>query len=133
MAGTIAILENSLQDSIRSLIIKCTSDASGDASAPIPVKGGVIYGFAFLPVTGASDLWDMVVPVKKTLPDGTAITFADLLGGNGADLSNSTNGDWKYLDYPTTIPKNCVITPTISNLGDEKEVYLMFFISEDVQ
>ena len=132
MAGT-TVLKNDHQNRVRTITLKCVSDASGDVSdTPIAYSGGTLYAFDYLPVTGVTDLWDIVVAAKIALPDGTSLTFADILGGSGANLSNSTNGGWVNLSNPKVIPPGSVITPAISNAGNAQTIYLLLHFWEEV-
>ena len=132
MAGSISIKRNIYDRRIRTMILLCTSDASGDVSGnPIPVPGGTFYNFGYIPVSGASDLWDIVIPMTYPLDDGNSISLADILNGDGANLSNSTNGGWVSLTNPCVAIENSIVTPTISNLGNAQSVYLLLHFWEE--
>jgi hypothetical protein len=136
MAGTVTINQEYLGRQ-RNVVAKCVSDSSGDVSGtPFAVQGGNLYAFKFLPVSGVSDNWDMTVTAKYTYPDGTSIQWADILNGEGADLSNSTKGGWVYLSKPFPLMtsrsgEGMLLTPVISNLGNAQTVHVVFDIWEE--
>lgn len=133
MAGSVTISKNEYFARQRSVICKCTSDASGDVSGTgFQVQGGNLYGITFFPVSGCSDLWDLTATMDKKLDDGTTLQLADVLDGQGANLSNSTNGDHVVLSEPFPLIPNSIITPIIANLGNAQTVYIAFDIWEEV-
>lgn len=132
MAGSIVVEERYFERQ-RSVICKCTSDSIGNVSGTgFEVQGGNLYGLHYVPVTGVSDAFDLTATMKIPLNNGQSISLADCLGGQGANLSNSTDGDYIVLSEPHPLPPKSILTPTIANLGDTKVVYLIFNIWEEV-
>lgn len=107
----------------------CTSDASGDVSGNGSYKiSGTLMQLQYIPETGCSDNWDLTITGANTITasgvDATK-TLADVLQGNGANLSNSTNGG---VADTLTYLRNTTITPVIANLGNAKSVTLILYV-----
>jgi hypothetical protein len=133
MAGTVTIISSEYFGRYRSVLIKCVSDASGDANGvEITDQGGVLASIAYLPVAGCSDEWDLTITMTYTMPDGTSITWADITNGDGADLSNSTDGAPVNMSSPFTILPGSKLTPIVANLGNAKTVYIVMNIWEEI-
>lgn len=132
MAGSLTVQERYFGRQ-RAMICTCVSDASGNVNAkPFEVQGGNLYAIYVLPVSGVSDLWDLTLTCGIKFDDGTVITFADILSGEGANLSNSTDGDRIVLSEPWAIPPKSILTPVIANLGNAQTVYVIFDIWEEI-
>lgn len=132
MAGSVSINQEYFGRK-RSIIMKCTSDASGDVNGKgIQVQGGDIYAFSYVPESGCTDEWDITVTAKYTKPNGESIQIADALGGQGADLSNSTDGGWINLQAPFPIIPGTLLTPVLANLGNAQVVTIILHIWEEI-
>ena len=103
-----------------SLEVDWESDASGDASASFSGISGLIYGANIIPDSGGTQPTD-AYDVTVTDADGL-----DLLGGNGADQSNSAAA---YVPASCTLGGSAQATPrpvdgsltvTIAGAGDTK-------------
>lgn len=133
MAGSISYNQVSFGRK-RSVIARCTSDASGDVnSLPVYVQGGDLYAFGYVPVSGASDLWDLTLKATYTDRDGNQMEWADILSGDGANLSNSTNGGWVQLSTQFQLIPTMKLQPIVSNLGNVQSVNLVFHFWEEVR
>jgi hypothetical protein len=134
MAGSVDIISNDRTDRVRTIILKWTSDASGNVSdvGGVSLPGGTLYAFSQLPGAGVTNEFDLTVPCEIILADGNTITFADALGGEGADLSNSTDGAAVMLSTQFAIPYNAMLELSISNAGNAKSGYIILFVWEEV-
>ncbi len=94
-----------------------TSSAGGAATKIWDGLSGVLVETEYVPGAGCTADWDLTIPVTNGV--------ADALGGNGADLSESTDGGkittQKYFCGDT-------ITVTVANLGDTKTVRIRLFV-----
>ena len=132
MAGSMAINQEYFGRK-RSVVCKCTVDASGGMSGiPFEVQGGELYAFAFVPGAGVTAAWDLVLKAKYRKPDGTTIEWADILGGDGANLSESTNGGNKALSTGFGLLNHMVLEPVISNAGNATVIHIVFYMWEEI-
>lgn len=134
MAGSITFESpNSYFGRSRSVIAKCITDASGAVSGiNFASQGGQLYSYAVLPTTGVTDLFDLTLKQTYRIKDGTDLSWADILGGQGANLSNSTNGDVIVLSEPAPIIPGSLLEPIIANGGNAQTIYLVFNFWEEV-
>lgn len=134
MAGSITNKRQEWFGRNRSIVMKCISDAAGAVSGiGDQIQGGSLYAISYLPESGCTDNWDITITAKYNLPSGDSLQWADALGGQGADLSNSTNGDWKYLQKPFPILPGMIITPVIAGLGNAQSVWIVLHIWEEIR
>jgi len=133
MAGSATIIKNKREGSYREIIWKWTSNGSGAVNGvgKIHVPQGTIVGMWSDPGSGVSDNWDVTLPGTVILPNGETTSVTDMLNGNGADLSNSTNGEIVNLDVTLFVPNNTEIGLSITNAGSEVSGYFMLFIWEE--
>ena len=121
---------------IRSLVYQWTVDASGDMSGTITevnLPGGTLYNFISVPGAGVTDAFDVTLSAKMTLPNGNTVTIADVLGGQGANLSNSVNGAWAALSEPFPVMYDTRFALTVDNAGDAKSGTLIFFFWDEIK
>lgn len=117
----------------QTVTIAWTSDASGDMDVgEFQIRGGTLSAFHHDPESGVSDLYDVVVNVEwdvKTESSTRTIDFNDALGGQGANLSNSVNGDLVYLIKPWPHPAS-KFTVVVSNAGNAQSgtIVLWFWV-----
>ncbi len=117
----------------RAVVCKCTVDASGDMSGmPFTVQGGELYQFAWVPGAGVTTLFDLTLKAKYRKPDGTIIEWADVLGGQGANLSESTNGGNTALSPGFGLLPGMTLEPILSNAGNATHVHIIFYVWEEI-
>jgi hypothetical protein len=122
---------------VQAIVWAWTSDGSGDVSGndTFTVQGNVkIYGFATDPESGVSADYDIVVPASIIIPteSGTrTIEWADVLGGDGADCSNSTDGTVAALTTTFTVVDGTTLDLDISNAGNATSGTFVLFFSEE--
>ena len=134
MAGSVT-KHNVYANRIRSLVYEWTCDASGDVSGStteVNLPGGSLYTFLSVPKSGVTDAFDVTMSAKMTLPNGNTVTVADVLGGQGGNLSNSTNGEWEFLNTPFPMMFDTRLALTIANAGNAQSGTLIFFIRDDL-
>ena len=134
MAGSVTIYKNNRIGNWRMITLKWTSDGSGDVAdvGSVNLPRCQINSFLSLPGASVTDEFDLTIPTEIYLPDGSTVSFADMLFGAGADLSNSTNGEVKNLPNPVAIPSNSRIEIKIANAGATKSGHLwLIFWEED--
>jgi hypothetical protein len=113
--------------------MKCVSDASGDVTGhSFKVQGGDVYALTYIPETGCSDDWDVTIKAKYAKQNGDSFEIADILGGQGANLSNSTDGGWVNLSAPFPIVPGSTLTPIVDNLGNAQTVWIILNIWEEI-
>lgn len=111
-------------------------DASGDVNGiTVPVKAGILYAIALDPESGVSDLYDLTIVATwkiVAVPAGTVrtIEWADMLGGQGANISNSANGQIIYLTKPFPMSTGTV-APVITNAGNAQSGTLILYFWEE--
>ena len=117
---------------IEFVTIAWTSDASGDVSSAgsYNTRGGTLYAFLYDPETGVTDLWDFTLEaswVVLTESSSRTIELVDVTGGDGTNLSNSTDGDYVSLGSPVGLP-SCTLTPTVAGAGNAQSGTIVLLI-----
>lgn len=112
--------------------IAWTSNAAGTVSSnPISLPSGVIFGFQHDPEAGVSNLYDVVLqvsyPIYSAASTVRTIEWADSLGGDGANLSNSADGGNVLLTTPFSMP-DCTADLVITNAGDAQSGTFIIYI-----
>lgn len=132
-AGTMEITRISQGKQVH-VTVAWTSDASGDCDAEsFTFRGGTLVAFWADPESGVSDLYDLVLNAAWAIKAESAtrtIDFNDVLEGEGANLSNSANGEYIKLVYPALLP-SCTLSPIISNAGNAQSGTLDFVFWEE--
>jgi len=133
MAGSATIISNTLHGKWRTIIWEWTSDASGDVSSvgSLSIPSGSVNTFLSVPKSGVTDNFDLVLTGSILLKTGVRVAVADLLHGTGANLSNSTDGEFKNVDVVLPLPHNVEIAPVIAAAGNATSGYLFLFCWEE--
>ena len=133
MAGSATIISNKPYGKWRTIVWYWTTDASGDVSGvgTLSIPGGSIHTIMSVPVSGVSDNFVLTLTGKILLDNGTLVSYADLLNGIGAAMSNSTNGESINNTIVAPIPYNVEIAPVIASGGNAQSGYLFLFVWEE--
>lgn len=116
-----------------------TSDASGDVSGTtlgqfaFQTRGGIAYGLLADPESGVTADYDVTVEAAWSVVTETAtrtIEFADVTSGDGTDLSNSTNGQYKAFSKPFPL-ESCTLTLTVAGAGNATSGTFILLIWEE--
>ena len=134
-AGSIYVTTEQIMPKLRSYQIAWTSDASGDVNTTtFRMKAGLIFKYAADPEAGVTDAYDFTLPVAWNIATSATTTrtieWADALSGDGANLSNSADGEILDLSIQFPVP-TCVATPTIANAGNAKSGTIIIYIWEE--
>lgn len=132
MAGS-AVVENKIINRTRTITWEWTSDASGDVSdvGSVVVPGGTVSFLASVPGSGVTDAFDVTIKATRTLESGNSMVIADVLSGDGADLSNSTDGQGVILSTPFTLGHQTTLEPVIAAAGNAKSGTLQLTVWEE--
>ena len=134
MPGSV-IKENVYANRIRMIVFEWTSDASGDVSGPeaeVNIPGGSLYAMLAVPKSGVTDNYDVTVSMRKNFQTCTAITIADILGGDGANLSNSTNGQLVLMGKPVPLLPDARLSLVVANAGDAQSGTIVLVIWDEL-
>lgn len=110
-----------------------TADASGDVTEKtVTVPEGTVYAFAHDPENGVTDDYDVTVGMSYSLKIASAgtlrtVEWADILSGDGANLSNSEDGAVVSLTTPFSIPES-TLTFTVDNAGNATSGTFILYI-----
>lgn len=132
MAGS-AVVENKIINRSRTITWEWTSDASGDVSSvdSVVVPGGTASFFHSVPGAGVTDEFDVTVKATRTLDSGNSYSVTDILSGDGANLSNSTDGEGIPLSVPFTLGHQTTLELVIANAGNAKSGTFVLTIWEE--
>jgi hypothetical protein len=117
------------------IVFEWTSDASGDVSGPeaeINIPGGSLYAMLAVPKSGVTDAYDVTVSMRKNFQTCTAIAIADLLSGDGANLSNSTDGQLVLMGQPIPLLPDARLSLVVANAGNAQSGTIVLVIWDEL-
>jgi len=125
--------DNKIMNRTRVIVWEWTSDASGDVSGEgtVVIPGGHISFFASIPQSGVTDNFDVTVKATRTIDNGNSYEIADVLSGQGANLSNSTDGEPIALSTPCTVGPQTTLELVVANAGNAQSGTFVLTVWEE--